>query len=145
MKYQKIKLANGSEYDIVPGGLRENDDTLTIIALMGKHILAEVDEETDNQTNTAKILLLNIEGEQEDIKKDYIYQTECRKVKDYAVGRESIDTGEKDEQENPITEYQEVKETVVFIELKKADIRKEVDTIKDSLGALLLNNLKEVQ
>ena len=48
--------------------------TLTIIALIGKHTFKEVDEETGNQTNTAKILLLNIEGEQEDIKKIYVYQ-----------------------------------------------------------------------
>ena len=144
MKYQKIKLANGSEYDIAPGGLRENDDTLTIIALMGKHNLAEVDEETDNPTNTEKILLLDTEGEQEDIKKGYVYQTGCKKVKDYPVGREEIDSGEKDEEDKPIIEYQEVKETVVFIELKKADIRKEVDAMKESLGTLLLTKLGEV-
>ena len=37
MKYEKIKLNNGSEYEIVPGGLRESSDktSLTIIALMG--------------------------------------------------------------------------------------------------------------
>lgn len=144
MKYQKIKLVNGSEYDIVPGGLREHDDALTIIALLGSRTLAAVDEETDNQVNTAKILLLDTEGVQEDIKKGYVYQTGCRKVKDYPVGRESIDTGEKDQDGNPITEYQEVKETVVIIELKMADIRKEVDAVKESLGALLLTNLKEV-
>lgn len=143
MNYQKIKLVNGSEYDIVPGGLREHDDYLTIIALLGSRTLAAVDEETDNQINTAKILILDPDGEQDDIKKGYVYQTGCRKVKDYPVGWESVDTGEKDQDGNPITEYQEVKEIVVIIELKMADIRKEVDAMKESLGALLLTNLKE--
>ena len=49
MKYEKIKLTNGSEYEIVPGGLRESSDktSLTIIALIGDKTLADVDSEFD--------------------------------------------------------------------------------------------------
>ena len=92
MKYEKIKLTNGSEYEIVPGGLRESSDktSLTIIALIGDKTLADVDSEFDTSGNVEKIIVLDSEGESIDIKKGYRYEVGCKKQKDYVIGREEV-------------------------------------------------------
>lgn len=78
--YEKAKLANGSIYEIVPGGLRENMDRskLTMIALLGDKTLAAVDSETELAENIATIIILDASGEEMDIKKGYKYQTGCK-------------------------------------------------------------------
>ena len=145
MKYEKIKLTNGSEYEIVPGGLRESSDktSLTIIALMGDKTLADVDSEFDVSENVEKITVLDSAGESIDIKKGYRYEVGCKKQKDYVIGREevvaetvdSVSTEDSDsaEIETP-TEYRDITGTVVIIELSTGDLRKEVDELKAALA-----------
>lgn len=41
--YEQTKLANGSLYDLVPGGITETGEKLTIIALLGDRSLTEID------------------------------------------------------------------------------------------------------
>ena len=143
INYEKAKLANGSIYEIVPGGLRENTDRskLTIIALLGDKTLSEVDSETEVAENIAT-------GEEMDIKKGYKYQTGCKKQKNYVVGREVVDKGDLDE--NAVAEYKDVTATVVIIELATGDVRAELDEAKAQISelnatvdALLVTNLEE--
>lgn len=135
--YEKAKLANNSIYEIVPGGLRENTDKskLTIIALLGDRTLASVDAETDIAENLKTITILDSSGEEMDIKKGYKYQTGCKKQKDYVIGREPVDTGTNAD-EMHIPEYQDVTATVVIIELKKGDVRTELDEAKAEIAEL---------
>ena len=130
MKYEKIKLTNGSEYEIVPGGLRESSDktSLTIIALMGDKTLADVDSEFDVAENVEKITVLDSDGEPIDIKKGYRYEVGCKKQKDYVIGREEVvietadaattEVSESTETEVPVEkEYRDITGTVAIIEL----------------------------
>ena len=144
MKYEKIKLTNGSEYEIVPGGLRESSDktSLTIIALIGDKTLADVDSEFDTSGNVEKIIVLDSEGESIDIKKGYRYEVGCKKQKDYVIGPEEVVIEPADaattgasETEVPVEkEYRDVTGTVVIIELSTGDLRKEVDELKATLA-----------
>lgn len=136
--YEKARLANGSLYEIVPGGIRENGDKtkLTIIARLGNRTLSEVDSETDAPTNVAAITILDSTDDEIDIKKGYRYQTGCKKQKDYVIGRESVNTGTVDGDGNPMMEYQDVTDTVVIIELTTGDVRAELDEAKDEIAEL---------
>ena len=147
MKYEKIKLVNGSEYEIVPGGLRESHDktSLTIIALMGDKILADVDAEFDVAENVENIIVLDADGDSIDIKKGYRYEVGCKKQKNYVIGREKVVAESVDapvtEDSNPVesngqTErgYRDITSTVVIIELSTGDLRKEVDDLKATLA-----------
>lgn len=140
--YEQIKLANGSTYDLVPGGIAEGNDKLTLTVLMGDRTLADIDTETDNSGNTGRIEVLDSSGGVMDIKKDYLYQTGCRKQKDYVIGRESVDTGTVDEEDNPIMEYHDVTGTVAIIELVRSDLRKEVESLKETVDVLVVSNLE---
>lgn len=150
INYEKAKLANGSIYEIVPGGLRENMDRskLTMIALLGDKTLAAVDSETEVAENIATVTILDASGEEMDIKKGYKYQTGCKKQKNYVVGREVVDKGDLDE--NAVAEYKDVTATVVIIELATGDVRAELDEAKAQISelnatvdALLVTNLEE--
>lgn len=140
--YEQAKLANGSLYDLVPGGITEAGEKLTIITLLGDRSLLDIDSETDNPINTARIEVLDSAGDLIDIKKGYLYQTSCRKQKDYVIGRQEIDSGQMDEDGNPIMEYQDIIGTVVVIELVKSDLRKEVQNLSETVDMLVLSNLE---
>ena len=77
-----------------------------------------------------------------DIKKDYLYQTGCRKQKDYVIGRESVDTGTVDDEGIQIMEYHDVTGTVAIIELVRSDLRKEVESLKETVDVLVVSNLE---
>ena len=81
--YEKARLANGSVYEIVAGGLRENADKtkLTLITRCGNRTLSEVEAETDVVDNVAMITILDGTGDEYDIKKGYRYQIGCKKQK----------------------------------------------------------------
>ena len=136
--YEKIKLANGSIYDIVPGGLRENFDKskLTIIARIGERTLSDVETETDSPENVVAITILDGTGDEIDIKKGYRYQTGCKKQKGYVIGRREVDTGTVDDEGNPVMEYQDVIEAVFIIELSTGDVRAELDETKAQISEL---------
>ena len=144
MKYEKIKLTNGSEYEIVPGGLRESSDK-TSLTIIGDKTLADVDSEFDTYGNVEKIIVLDSEGESIDIKKGYRYEVGCKKQKDYVIGREEVviepadaattEASESTETEVPVEkEYRDITGTVVVIELSTGDLRKEVDELKATLA-----------
>lgn len=150
-RYEKIRLANGSTYDIVAGGLRENPEKtkLTIIALSEERTLSEVDFETDNPDNISSIAVLDSYGDEIDVKKGYQYQTGCKKQKDYVVGRELVDAGEVDEEGNPLEEYRDVIDTVFIIELSTGDIwaelneaKREIKLLRETVDVLVLSGLE---
>lgn len=135
INYEQIELANGTTYQVVPNGIMENSDKtkLTITVLAEEKTLAEVDSDTDTPENVEKINVKDIYGDVIDIKKGYRYQTGCRKIKDYAIGRESVETGEFDEEGNPVYSYNDVTGTVFVIELSVSDIRMELDGLKKKI------------
>lgn len=144
--YEKAVLSNGSAYDIVPGGLRESAEALSLILLPGEKNLLQIDEEMDNPTNTGTILIQDVSGVTINIKKGYVYQAECRKVKDYVIGRELVTdpavvpAAEPVEGETPAEsveqEYRDITGTVVSIVLKKADVRQELEVAKAEITSL---------
>lgn len=136
--YEKARLANGSIYEIVPGGLRENSDKtkLTLITRCGNRTLSEVEAETDIMDNVAKVTILDAAGDECDIKKGYRYQVGCKKEKGYVVGREEVDTGTKDSDGNPIKEYRDLVDAVYIIELSIGDIRSELEEAKAEIASL---------
>lgn len=138
INYEQIELANGTTYQVVPNGIAENSDKtkLTITMLGEGKTLSEVDSDTDVPENVEKINVKDIYGDVIDIKKGYRYQTGCRKIKDYSIGRETIETGEFDEEGNPILEYKDVTGTVFVVELSASDIRAELENVKKKIENL---------
>lgn len=140
--YEKAVLSNGSAYDIVPGGLRGSTEALSLIFLPGEKNLLQIYEEMDDPANTATIQILDSAGETMDILKGYVYQTECRKIKDYVIGRELVvePVGEPVEGETPAEnveqEYRDITGTVVSVTIKKADIRKQQEAAKAEIASL---------
>lgn len=140
--YEKAVLSNGSAYDIVPGGLRGSTEALSLIFLPGEKNLLQIYEEMDDPANTATIQILDSAGETMDILKGYVYQTECRKIKDYVIGRELVvePVAEPVEGETPAEnveqEYRDITGTVVSVTIKKADIRKQQEAAKAEIASL---------
>lgn len=139
--YEQIKLTNGSTYDVVAGAFRYTDDKLTITMLPGFKNLEEVYSNFDNSANVSTIELLGAAGDIMDIRKGYIYLTECKLQKDYVIGRNEVDNG-LDEEGNPIKDYKDITGTVVTVALKKQDIRKELDNVKETVDILVVANLE---
>lgn len=140
--YEKVVLANGSAYDIVPGGLRATEESMTMVLLPGSKNLLQVDEEMDNPANTGTIQIQDSTGDTMDVKKGYVYQVECRKIKDHVIGREPVGepVAEPIEGEEPAEsaeqEYRDITGTVVCVTLKKADVRQELETAKEEIASL---------
>lgn len=144
--YEKAVLSNGSAYDIVPGGLRGSTEALSLIFLPGEKNLLQIYEEMDDPTNTDTIQILDSAGETMDILKGYVYQTECRKIKDYVIGRELVvePVAEPVEGEAPVEvpaesveqEYRDITGTVVSVTIKKADVRKQQEAAKAEIASL---------
>lgn len=139
--YEKARLTNGSTYDLVAGGFRYTDDTLTMIMLPGRKTLDAIDTEFDTPTNVEQIDLLDSAGESLDIRKGYIYLSECKKQKDYVIGREEIDNG-VDLDGIPLKEYRDIKGTIVMVTLKKSDVRKELNSVKETVDMLVVASLE---
>lgn len=139
--YEQIKLTNGSTYDVVAGAFRYTDDKLTITMLPGFKTLEDVYSEFDNSANVSTVELLGAAGDIMDIRKGYIYLTECKLQKDYVIGRDEVDNG-LDEEGNPIKDYKDITGTVVTVVLKKQDIRKELDNVKETVDMLVVANLE---
>lgn len=147
--YEKAVLVNGVSYDIVPGGLRATPESLSLVLLPGDKNLMQVDADLDNAANTGVIQIQDSSGDTIDIKKGYVYQTECRKVKGYVIGRELVtetteatEATKGKEQKKKVPEYKEVTATVVCVALKKSDLRAEVRDIKDTVDSLVVANLE---
>lgn len=141
MNFEKVKFGNGSIYELIPGGLMYAESSLKIIFLPGGKTLSQIDSETDNSSNTDRIELLDSLGEVIDIKKNYIYQSSCEKRNDYVIGQEEYQDG-TDIEGNPIKAYRDIKGTVVIVTLKKSDMRKELDNLKEAVEMMLVSSLE---
>lgn len=138
---EKIRLTNGSIYEVVAGAFLYTDDKLIITMLPGFKRLEEIYMEFDNSSNVNSVDLLGSTGETMDIRKGYIYLAECKLQKDYVIGREEIDNG-VDAEGNLMKDYKNIIGTVVTVVLKKQDIRKELDSVKETVDMLIVANLE---
>lgn len=141
MNHEKVKFANEVIYDLAPGGFMFTDETLRMILIMGENTLAQIDAETDNSVNTERIELLDTLGETDRIMKGYQYQTDLQRKRDYVIGDEEYEDG-VDEEGLPILNHRDIVGTVVFVTLNKMDIRKELNTVKETVDMLVVSSLE---
>ncbi len=138
-KYEQLKLINGTVYDIVPGGIFEEKDALTITIIMGENTLAMIDNETDDPENTKRMEIIDRSGEVMDLKKGFVYQTECIKKKDYVIERRSCESVQTDTNETNKVDYEDITGSVAIIRFEKSDIRKEIEELKKTVSELVSN------
>lgn len=133
--YSRIKLRNGSIYDVIVGGLHATDEKLVLFILPGEKSIGEIDAEFDIPDNVKRIEILDSAGGVDNIKHDYLYMTDCQRKKNHIIGSNQVEVG-IDEDETPIYEYQDVIGTIMVVTLTKSDVRKELDDTKREISSL---------
>lgn len=138
MKFAKVKLKDGTEYNIVPDMFSENNGVLSIyFVLEGEVDLAKIDEATCDKTNISKITYIDTQDSQMDIKNGFVNQTTCRKERNYPAGTESVVVGS-----NPVTGESYVQQKTIYkdiaiVTLEKEGIVNRVENVEETLYTII--------
>lgn len=134
----QLKLSNNTKYDLITNGVEESGDYLTLSFLPGLDSFEMVEAEF-NSTNTGRIYILGLDGQPMEVKTGFTQLVEMRKKMDYVIYSETVNTGTKEE---PNYETNEVKDTVMVVKLRRPDIRDTVQTLQDTVDAMILSQLE---
>lgn len=134
----QLKLSNNTKYDLITNGVEESGDYLTLSFLPGLDSFEMVESEF-NPTNAEKIYILGLEGQPIEVKTGFTQLVEMRKKMDYVISSETVNTGTEEE---PNYETKEVKDTVMVVKLRRPDIRDTVQTLQDTVDAIILSQLE---
>lgn len=135
---EQVRLINNTKYELVTNGVTESGDYLTLSFLPGLESFETVEAEF-NQTNTEKIYILGLDGRPMEVKTGFTQLTEMKKKMDYVISSETVNIGTEDA---PDYETNEVKETIMIARLRKPDIRDTVQTLQDTVDAMILSQLE---
>lgn len=78
-------------------------------------------------------------GQPMEVKTGFTRLVEMQKKMDYAISYETVNTGTE---EAPNYETKEVKDTVMVVKLRRPDIRDTVQTLQDTVDAMILSQLE---
>lgn len=135
---EQVRLINNTKYELVTNGVTESGDYLTLSFLPGLDSFETVEAEF-NQTNTEKIYILGLDGQPMEVKTGFTQLAEMKKKMDYVISSETVNIGTEDA---PDYETNEVKETIMIARLRKPDIRDTVQTLQDTVDAMILSQLE---
>lgn len=135
---EQLRLTNNTKYELVTNGVTESGDYLTLSFLPGLDSFETVEAEF-NQTNTEKIYILGLDGQPMEVKTGFTQLTEMKKKMDYVISSETINTGTEEE---PNYATSEVKDTIMVAKLRRPDIRDTVQTLQDTVDAIILSQLE---
>ena len=112
----QLKLLNNTKYDLITNGVEESGDYLTL------SFLPVLDS-----------------FETMEVKTGFTQLVEMRKKMDYVISSETVNTGTEEE---PNYETNEVKDTIMVVKLRRPDIRDTVQTLQDTVDAMILSQLE---
>lgn len=143
---EKLKTKSGAVYELVPNGAYFADDTARLIFVFPEDKTYE-QVETDIEGND-RLQILDASGEAVETKIGYSYLDGITKKNDYVVGTKQVEAG-TDEAGETLYTTENVIGTALIVNLKKADLRTEVDAAKEQIAnlnetvdMLILSNLE---
>ena len=74
-----------------------------------------------------------------EVKTGFTQLSEIKKKKDYVISSETVNVGTEEE---PNYETNEVKDTIMVAKLRRPDIRDTVQTLQDTVDAMILSQLE---
>lgn len=134
----QLKLSNNTKYDLITNGVEESGDYLTLSFLPGLDSFETVESEFSS-LNAEKIYILGLDGQPIEVKTGFTQLVELQKKMDYVISSETVNTGTEEE---PNYETKEVKNTVIVVKLRRPDIRDTVQTLQDTVDAMILSQLE---
>lgn len=135
---EQIKLINNTKYDLVTNGVSESGDSLTLSFLPGLDDFKTVEAEL-NPLNTEKIYILDSNGHPMEVKTGFTHLVEMSKKHDYVISSETVNIGTEEE---PNYQTNEIRDTVMVAKLRRPDIRDTVQTLQDTVDAMILSQLE---
>ncbi|WP_235622982.1 hypothetical protein [Enterocloster bolteae] len=134
----QLKLSNNTKYDLITNGVEESGDYLTLSFLPGLDSFETVESEF-SPLNTGKIYILGLDGHPMEVKTGFTQLAEMQKKIDYVISYETVNAGTEEE---PNYETNEVKDTIMVAKLRRPDIRDTVQTLQDTVDAMILSQLE---
>lgn len=135
---EQIKLINNTKYDLVTNGVSESGDSLTLSFLPCLDDFETVEAEL-NPLNTEKIYILDSNGHPMEVKTGFTRLVEMSKKRDYVISSETVNIGTEEE---PNYQTNEIRDTVMVAKLRRPDIRDTVQTLQDTVDAMILSQLE---
>lgn len=135
---EQIKLINNTKYDLVTNGVSESGDSLTLSFLPSLDDFETVEAEL-NPLNTEKIYILDSNGHPMEVKTGFTRLVEMSKKRDYVISSETVNIGTEEE---PNYQTNEIRDTVMVAKLRRPDIRDTVQTLQDTVDAMILSQLE---
>lgn len=134
---EKIKFHERAVYDLVTGGVDFGEERARLTFLPGEKTYEQIEADV---TGCNRIEVIDTSGEVMEARAGYIYLDTLTKKKDYIIGTEQVEDGQ-DENGDTIYLNHDVTGTVMIAVLKKADIRKQVDDLQETVDMLVLEDL----
>lgn len=131
---EKIKTQSGTIYELVPGGAHFNEETAKLIFIFPADKTYE-EIEADLEGN-ARIQILDAAGEVSETKIGYTYLNGAGRKKNYVIGTEQVAAGTDEETGEAIYTTRDVLGAAMIVELKKADLRAELEAAKTEIANL---------
>lgn len=139
---EKIRLANGREYDIIPGGFQMSDSKnatgmLRMILADGEGIsFDDVEADLSAGENVADILLIDPNGSAENVISGYTALKSVEKCHNYLTGHNTTPLGDGG------YGMEEIRQTVYVVLLEKPDLQARVEQLQGTVDALVLDALE---
>lgn len=131
---EKIKTQSGAIYELVPGGASFNEETAKLIFVFPAGKTYE-DVEADLEGNE-RIKILDAAGEVSETKIGYTYLDGAGRKKNYVIGTAQVEAGKDEETGEAIYTTRNVLGAAMIVELKKADLRAELEAAKTEIANL---------
>lgn len=131
---EKIKTQSGTIYELVPGGAHFGEETAKLIFIFPADKTYE-EVEADLEGND-RIQILDAAGEVSETKIGYTYLDSAGRKKNYVIGAEQVEAGADEETGEAIYTTRDVLGTAMIVELKKADLRAELEAAKAEIANL---------
>lgn len=139
---EKIRLVNGSEYDVIPGGLQmgessnKNQKLRMVLSEKEGASFDSVEADFSFEENVVNILLIDTNGSAEDVISGYTILRSVEKCKDYLTGHNTTPL------EDGGYSMEEIRQTVYVVLLEKPDFQTQFEQLKDTVDMVVLNALE---
>lgn len=135
---EKVEFKEGAVYDLVVNGVHFSDERAEFTFLPGEKTYEQIESDL---TGCDRIEVLDSIGEVMEARAGYVYLDTLAKKKDYIIGTEQIENGQDDNGDTIYLNH-DVTGTVMIAVLKKADMRKQVDDLQETVDMLVLEGLE---
>lgn len=139
---EKIRLTNGNEYDVIPGGLQRKNggDGIEQMRLLiaDREDLSFDSVESDFQIseNTNNIAYIGVTESVEDVISGYTILKSVEKCKDYLVGHNTTPL------EDGGYHMEEIRDTIYVVLLQKPDFQSQFNDLKETVNMMVMSALE---